>query len=217
MKHLARMMFLIGCVSVVSALAQSVAAPAQPSIPTAPTLSSVISQLQPLLETTNNDINHLRIDKWKGADKQQAQQMADSVRRNITNAVPSLMNDAQAGQGSFSSTFKLYHDLNLVYEFVTALAEGASSSGKREEYESLARDANSFDNVRQNLSAYLEQTAAGLETRARSGTGPNAGSAQGQNGPKKIVIDDSPSATKKKARKSSKGKASPAPSPTPSR
>jgi len=167
-----------------------------------PSLTTVLADLQRVALSTSGDIGKLRIEKWKtdSSQKQQMQQVADSLQRNITSAIPGLINDVQNSQGSVSRTFKLYHNINVVYEFLSSLAEGAGAFGKKEEYEPLATDAASLDTVRQSLSTYIEQAATSLETRPKQGTAAAQGG-QTSKGPKKIVIDDTAPSKKKTTKK----------------
>ena len=169
-----------------------------------PSLNTILADLQRVALAASGDIGKLRIEKWKtdSSQKQQMQQVAESLQRNITSAVPGLISDVQNSQGSVSKTFKLYHNINVVYEFLSSLAEAAGAFGKKEEYEPLATDAASLDNVRQSLSTYIEQAATSLETRPKQGTTP-AQSAQTSKGPKKIVVDDTTPAKKKTTKKKS--------------
>ena len=194
---LAMALLLSLCVS-----AQTPTAVSQP--PAAPPdINTVLTDLSRVAMVTNGDIGKLRIDKWKTetSQKQQMQQVADSLQRNITTAIPGLIAEVQSSQGSVSKTFKLYHNINVVYEFLNSLAESTGAFGKKEEYEPLATDVNALDNVRQSLSSYIEQAANTMESRARQGTTAAQNSQSTQKGPKKIVIDDAAPTTKKKSTK----------------
>jgi hypothetical protein len=175
-------------------------------------VSPVLADLQRTLATANDDISRLRIEKWKcdSSQKQQMNQVAQSLQRNITGALPGLISDAQNQPNSVAKSFKLYHDINIVYEFLNSLAEAAGAFGKNEEYEPLARDAATLDNVRQNLSSVIEQASTALETQLRQAT---AAPVQVQAAPpKKIIVDDAP---QKAAKKTTKKKSSPTPPPAP--
>jgi hypothetical protein len=147
------------------------------------------------------------------------QQIADSLQKNIANAMPGLINDVSGSKGSALASFKLYHNLNVLYEFLSGLADAAGSLGKREEYEPLATDAAAIDTARQNLSTYIEQTVAKLETANRPQAGINPAQSHQPGtvvpGRKVVVIDDTdPPAPAKKRAKSTKKKAStPPPAP----
>src|SRR5437764_5111843 len=135
----------------------------------APSLNTILADLQRVALAASGDIGKLRIEKWKtdSSQKQQMQQVADSLQRNITSAVPGLISDVRNSQGSVSKAFKLYHNINVVYEFLSSLAEAAGAFGKKEEYEPLANDVTALDNVRQSLSAYIEQAANSMESRTK--------------------------------------------------
>lgn len=180
----------------------------QPSAPAAaagPNLNAILSDLQRVSLATNGDLGKLRIDKWKadGPEKQQMQQVADSLQRNITQAVPGLITDLQGSPGSVLKAFKLYHNLNVVYEFLSSLSEAAGAYGKREEYDPLSSDASGLDRVRQNLSDYIEHSATNMETQLKNSAPPKPPAAQTtQQAPKKVIIDDTPTTTKKKKKPS---------------
>ena len=132
-------------------------------------LNAILMQVQQATSSASVNIGKLRIEKWKtdAEQKQQLQQVAESLQKNIANAVPGLVTDVQSSQGSVLTSFKLYHNLNVLYEFLSSLADAAGSLGKKDEYEPLAADATALDTVRQNLSIYIEQAAVRLETANR--------------------------------------------------
>jgi hypothetical protein len=176
-----------------------------PSQPVSPELNAIIADVQRTAVSSNGDLGKLRIEKWKtdGAQKQQMQKVAESLQRNINNAIPGLISDLQADPNSVSKAFKLYHNLNVLYEFMSPLAEVTSEYGKREEYEPLAKDAAALDKVRQDLSDYVEKTATTLDAqvkRAATTTSPQATASQQ---PKKVIVDDDtpPKKTKKTVKK----------------
>ena len=177
--------------------------PPQPAQPAGPNLNSILADIQRVSLSTNGDLSKLRIERWKtdSGEKQQMQQVVNSLQRNINAAIPGLISDAQAAPGSVARTFKLYHNLNVVYEFLNSIAEAAGAFGRKEEYEPLAADAAALDTARQNLSSYIEQVATNIETQARQSQATQAQQAQSSQAPKKVVIDDSAPQQKKKKKK----------------
>jgi hypothetical protein len=180
--------------------------------PTTSGLDSVLAKVQQTAKTTDADLAQLHIDKWKTDNDQKAQlqQVSTSLHKNLTLAVPDLVREVQSGKGSVSATFKLYHNLNVVYEYLNSLADAASGLGRREESEPLNRDAATLDSVRQELSTYIEQAAVTLELKARPAPTPTPAPVAA---PKKIVVDDDNS--KKSATPKKKRTSTPAPHPTP--
>jgi hypothetical protein len=211
------------------------AAPAQTPIPTQPPanpqiaqtldLNAILLQIQQATSSANANIGHLRIEKWKADvdQKRQTQQVAESLQKNITGAVPGMISAVQTNKGSVLSSFKLYHNLNVVYENLIYLADVTGSLGKREEFEPLNSDIVALETARKNLSAYIEDAALKMEAANRQAA---AGSVplqarQGSGTPvpgKKVVIDDEAPAPKKPAKPTKKKTSSPAsasPTPTP--
>jgi hypothetical protein len=177
-------------------------------------LNQIVEQVQRIAMATNGDIGKLRIEKWRtdGDQKAQLQKVADSLQRNITYAVPGLITDVQESHGSVSSTFRLYHNLNVVYEFLISLADAAGNLGKREEYEPLAADAAALDSARTSLSQYIEQAAASYESRVRAQSPPP----EEAPAPVRIIVDDAPAKPAKHTKKTTSKhhpEAKPSPSP----
>ena len=184
---------------------------------TGPSLNAILSDLQRITQAANGDLSRLRIERWKadGAEKQQMQQVSDSLQKNITMAVPGLINDVQAAPGSVSKAFALYHNMTIVYEFLNSLAEAAGAYGKKEEYDVLSNDVSALDKARQNLSNYIDQAAKTLETQAQK-PAPVQQQVQPVQTPKAVVIDDENSPPKKKKKKAVvTPKPKPTPTPTP--
>src|SRR6266850_3733530 len=127
MKNVLAVTVLLLCVaSEATAQPQGSSPPPQRPQAAAPpaNLNTILEQIQKAVQSTNADIGRLRIDKWKAdnSQKEQLRQVADSLQRNITNAMPALISDAKASSGNVSTTFKLYHNLNVLYEFLIYLA-----------------------------------------------------------------------------------------------
>lgn len=213
---LAVAIFVLSAALCAVAQTSNVSPPAQPL----PSLDSIVLEIQQAVQAADVDLARLRIEKWKAesSEKAQMQQLADSLHKNIAHAIPDLISDVRSSHGGVSSTFKLYHNINVVFEYLDSLTDAAGSMGKSEEYESLSRDTAALDKARQHLSTYIEQAAATLENEARAAaasTSP-APAATPQATPKKIVVDND--STQKKTATTRKKKTSaspPKPSPTP--
>lgn len=165
-------------------------------------LNAVLVQVQQSTSSASVDIGKLRVEKWKtDADqKQQLQHIAESLQKSIANAVPALVTNVQSSNGSVSTTFKLYHNLNVIYENLNYLADVAGGLGKKEEFDPLAEDCAAMEKARQSLSLYITESAGKLEAANRQPNGTIPGSAsqaQGVQGKKVVVInEDDPPAKK---------------------
>jgi len=183
-------------------------------------LNTALIDLERVAQATQNDIANLQVDKWKsgwktgflkdGSHKDQAQQSARSLQRNLSSALPGLIRDVQTSRGSISATFKLYDDVSLVVEAVDSLITACEAAGKKNDAAPLSDDYTALTRVRRSLSAYIQQASAVWETKGKTPyaalTVPSAqpapqvkpsSSAQAsstqvvtEQGVKKIIVDD---------------------------
>ena len=200
---------LVLCLFASVTSAQDTASQVANSTPTATTNFSLVGKivtdldrLQVAATQTSTDIEQLRIEKWKtdGATKQQAQSDAQSIRRNLTSALPGMIAAARAAPQDLGAEFKLYRNLNAVYDVLASVTESAGAFGTRSEYDALARQLATIGTVRHNLGESLEQLAASIQTelnqlRAQVQTLQRQAAAA-STPPKKVVVDDAEPAKK---------------------
>ena len=118
----------------------------------------MLGQLQEIAQQTASDLGKLKIDKWKtdSSNKQQSQSNATSLQRNLTAALPEMIQKAQAAPQDFAPSFKLYRNLNVVYDVLAMTAENAGAFGPKEQYEPLANDIGQLDQVRRSMADRLD-------------------------------------------------------------
>jgi hypothetical protein len=205
MKTLLHLAFLFSVSSLL--FGQSVAAPANPpDLPATGSMISNLDRLQSAASQTNIELGHLRIEKWKAdaGSKQQAQANADSIQRNLTTALPGLIDNVRSAPQSVDADFKLYRNLNVLYDVLASLTESTGAFGLRSDYDALAQQLSVMDSVRRNLGDELEKLTASTQSelnqlRAQVHTMQQQQSAAATP-PKKVIVDDS-EAPKKTAHK----------------
>jgi hypothetical protein len=169
-------------------------------------LNLLLSQLEQTSQTTQLDLAKLRIEKWKidSSSKRQAQTNVESVERNLQTALPEIIAQLRASPEDMTSTFKLYRNLDALYDVLGAVAESAGAFGTRDEYQSLGNDLNSFERSRRAFADRMESLAGAKEAelshlRAALVTAQAAAKPEP---PKKVIVDDTEPpkkpATKKK-------------------
>ena len=164
----------------------------------AATLSSLLPQTA---QNINVDVSELRIDKWKneGGSRQQAEQNAASISRNVRAALPGMIGQVQTNPQSLGAAVKLYRNVNALYDVFSNLAESAGAFGSRQDYQRLAADAANLDNIRRAMGDQLEAMAASTDTEVARLRTQVARAATPATPPKKIIVDDEkPASTKKK-------------------
>ena len=185
---------------------------AQVASPAPTGVVQILPSVSRTVEDTRVNLARLRIEKWKtsGDNKQDAQARAQSLQRNMTEALPALITAVQQNPQSSNAAFKLYRNLNVLYDVMSNLAESAGAFGPKDEYAGLARDLGEFDQERRALGIALETMTAQQDAeiariqKAARQEQSEAASAP----PKKIVIDDMEPA-KKPAKKTTKKKPAP--------
>jgi hypothetical protein len=138
-------------------------------------LNTTLTDLDRVSQATQSDIANMHVEGWKagwksgflkdGEHKDQAQQAAKSLQRNLANALPGLIHDVQTSRGSVSATFKLYDDVSLVCEAVDSLISASEAAGKKGDAAPLVEDYSALARVRRSLSNYIQQSSANIETR----------------------------------------------------
>jgi hypothetical protein len=216
---------LAACVLTSSlAYAQAAAKPAAPAQPPTPVsyasateLNGVLTLLDQASQATQADLAKLRVEKWKmdGNYKHQTQSNVESVQRNLQTALPEITGQLRNAPEDLSISFKLYRNLDALYDVLGSVAESAGAFGSKDEFQAISNDLNNFERARRQLAERLENLTSSKETEL-AGLRAQVKTLQAQvppPAPKKVVVDDD-EAPKKPAPKKKKTVPKP-PSATP--
>src|SRR3954471_1927599 len=162
--------------------------------------ATIFNQVSQASSDAQRDVAHLRIDKWKmeGDERRRAEARAASISRNLTAALPGMLDAVRVAPNSLAATFKLYRNLSALSDPLAALTDDAAN-GSKEEHNALALDAENLERARLALGDRLERITANADTdlaKFRAGA-----KALATAGPKKIIIDDSQPTPRKPRRK----------------
>lgn len=162
-----------------------------------------LDKLQSAASQANSDLAYMHIEKWKADpnSKQQAQSNADSIQRNLTQALPALIGAVRSAPQDVNAEFKLYRNLNVLYDVFASLTESAGAFGPRSDYDALGRQLNVIDSVRRSLGDSLENLTAASQSeinqlRTQVQTLQQKAAATPAAAPKKVVVDDTEPAKK---------------------
>jgi hypothetical protein len=191
---------------------QGTAAPAASPQGTAPVsyasvtqLNGLLSQLEATSKTAQGDLSKLRIERWKTDSSYKKQLLAnvDSIQRNLQGALPEMIAQVRAAPEDLPATFKLYRNLDALYDVLGTVAESAGAFGSKDDYQALSNDLSALEGVRkafaeriQNLAAAKEAEISRLRTDLRA-----AQAAIPATPPKKTVVDDTEPAKKPAVKK----------------
>jgi multidrug efflux pump subunit AcrA (membrane-fusion protein) len=181
-------------------------------------LNGMLSQLEQASQAAQLDLAKLRIDKWKvdSGSKLQTQGNVESVQRNLQAALPEMIAELKASPENLNATFKLYRNLDALYNVFGSVAESTGAFGSKDEFQSLENDLSAFEKARRSFADRMESLAGAKEaevTRLRAALQSAQANAPAEP-PKKIVVDDNPP-PKKPAKKKAAAKPNTTPPPAP--
>lgn len=168
-------------------------------------LNTILSQIENASKDTQSDLQHLRIERWRTdkTTKEQALTNIDSIQRNLQAALPDIIAQLRAAPENIPDTFKLYRNLDALYDVLGNVVELTGAFGPRDDAQSLSNDLNAFEGARRQMADRIENVSTQKEaeivrlrnelktTRAAVPAAP----------PKKTVIDDTEPPPKKPAPK----------------
>jgi hypothetical protein len=163
-------------------------------------MNGLLSQLETTAKATQDDLTKLRIEKWKtdGNTKKQTLGNVDSIQRNLQSALPEIIGQLRNSPEDMPATFKLYRNLDALYDVLGSVAESAGAFGPKDDFQAVSNDLNSFEGTRRQLAERMANLAASKEqeiTRLRADL-KTAQAAIPAAPAKKVVVDDNEPAKK---------------------
>jgi hypothetical protein len=200
-----------------TASANTAAAPAPVSYSSVTQLNDVLSDLEQASQATQLDLAKLRIEKWKtdGANKRQSDADAQSIQRNLKSAMPEMVSQLRNSPESLPGTFKLYRNLDALYDVFVSVVESAGAFGSKDEFQSLQNDLNAMEKSRHAVADRMEALSTGKENELGQLRAQlrNMQAAISSAPPKKVVVDDTEPASKPAKKKVARKIAKPAVAP----
>jgi chromosome segregation ATPase len=182
-------------------------------------MNGLLSQLETTAKATQDDLTKLRIEKWKtdGNTKKQTLGNVDSIQRNLQSALPEIIGQLRNSPEDMPATFKLYRNLDALYDVLGSVAESAGAFGPKDDFQAVSNDLNSFEGTRRQLAERLANLAASKEQEiARLRADLKTAQAAIPAAPaKKVVVDDNEPAKKTVKKKPVAKKPAAAPTTTP--
>jgi hypothetical protein len=168
-------------------------------------LNTMLSQLDTTSKATQADLTKLRIERWKTDSSYKKQTIAniDSIQRNLQSALPEIMTRLRNAPEDLPSSFKLYRNLDALYDVLGSVAESAGAFGPKDDFQALSNDLTSFEGTRKALAERIETLAWAKESEiVRLRTDLKAAQAAIPVAPpKKTVVDDTEPAKKPPVKK----------------
>ncbi len=216
-KIVVRLVFFLGAVLAPAlSFTQNAGNVAQPPVAYASVseLNGILAQLQQTALNMQTDLGNTRIEKWKtdASTKQQALAKVESIRRNLKSALPETIATLNNAPEDLGASFKLYRNLDALYDVFGSVVESAGAFGSKAEFQSLGNDMSGLETARRSFGERMQKLAASKEdelTRLRGQV--KTLTAAPPPPPKKIVVDDTEPPKKPVKKKVVKPPASDAP------
>ena len=165
-------------------------------------LNLMLSQLEQIAQAMQVNLANLRIEKWKtdGNTKRGSLSDVESIQRNLQMALPEILGQLRASPESLPATFKLYRNLDALYDVLGPVVESAGAFGSKDEYQSIQNDFSALERSRRSLADRIETLASAKEgelTQLHSQVRQLQTVAPAPP-PKKVVVDDTAPAPKPK-------------------
>jgi len=204
-----------------NALGQDAAPPSQAAPPPVPyasvsELNGILAQLNQTSTAMQTDLAKTRIERWKtdGSTKRQTQGNVESIQRNLQSALPEIVSEVSKSPEDMAASFKLYRNLDALYDVFGSVVESAGAFGSKDEFQSLSNDFGGLENARRAMGERMQKLAGAKEDElARLRTQVKTLTAAPPPPPKKIVVDDT-EPPKKPVKKKTTKPSTPATKPT---
>lgn len=179
-------------------------------------LNMLLSQVEQAAQGTTQDLGKLRIERWKtdSGTKRQTQGNVESIQRNLQNALPGIINQLRASPEDLTATFKLYRNMDVLFDVFGSLVEAVGAFGSKDEFQSLSNDLSAMERSRRALAERMENLTASKEAELVRLRTQIKAQATPPPPPKKVVVDDTeapkkPAPKKKTSPKTTKPTAAP--------
>jgi hypothetical protein len=128
-------------------------------------LNGLLEHLEASSKNTQADLVKLRIERWKtdNATKKQNLANVDSIQRNLQGALPEIITQLRAAPEDVPTIFKLYRNLDALYDVVGSVVEGAGAFGSKDDFQSLSNDLSGFENTRKQVAQRIETLSSAKE------------------------------------------------------
>jgi hypothetical protein len=169
-------------------------------------LNLMLTQLEQVAQATQVDLAKMRIEKWKtdSNTKRGTQADVESIERNLQMALPELIGQLRASPENIEATFKLYRNLDALYDVFGPVVESAGAFGSKDEFQSVQNDLSSLERSRRALAERMETLAGAKEaelTQLRTQVRDLRAAAVPPTPPKKVIVDDTEPPPKKPVKK----------------
>jgi hypothetical protein len=132
--------------------------------PPAPFRTSEI--LQPSLDTVQQTLGSLNVDKWKrGSIRDEAGSDIGQIQRDMQDNLPALLKEADTSQGTLSKVMPVARHIDALYDVLLRVLEAARFSAPDDQTNQLREALSSLGTARLKLDDRMQESAGAQETQ----------------------------------------------------
>ncbi len=156
------LLFTILCAPVAAVAAQT---PANPSPATGQASRTPSAMLQPALDTLQQAVGMVRLDKWKtsGAVRDETDANISSIRRDIETTLPPLLADADRAPDSVARVLPAFRNIGALYDVLLRVAQVGRLSAPSAQSAALDQAMANLEDGRRALGDRLQVAALAQE------------------------------------------------------
>ena len=102
-------------------------------------------------------------DRFEHQAGQTPRRMSNRPQRNLQMALPEIIAQLRAAPENVAATFRLYHNLDALYDVFGPVAESAGAFGSKEEFQTLQNDLSALERSRRALAERMDTLATAKE------------------------------------------------------
>ena len=122
------------------------------------------SILQPSLDTVQQTLTGLRVEKWKrGTVRDEASEDINSIVTDLQQRVPGLLKDADAAPGALSKTLPVSRHVDALYDVLLRVVEAARMAAPDDQANELRSALENLEKARLALDDSMESAAGSQE------------------------------------------------------
>ncbi len=171
------------------------------------------SALSPAVDKLRTAVSALRLDKWKapGPVREDARNNVNSIRRDIDETLPPLLQTADAAPGSVAANLPVFRNIDALYDVLLRVVETAELAAPDTDGDTLRGALTQMEDARRSFGDQIQASAVSAEAQFKALNAQLAAAQQAAKPVPTTVVDNTDAKPAPATRK--KKKAAPPPQP----
>ena len=126
--------------------------------------ATVYGLLKPSLDTVQQTLDGLRMEKWKrGTVREEADANVTDIEKDLQTTLPPLVTEADGAPGAISKVLPVFRNIDALYDVLLRVVEASRVSAPAEQVTPLQESLISLGGARRKLAERLQENAIAQE------------------------------------------------------